>query len=305
MSYREPKEFFKNASGKPAGVVIFLSGSGTNAEKILDLHRSSADCPFTPLCLVTDHPLKSSAAKLGEKYGLEVIAHDIKEFYRSHGLTTISLATPEGCEVRQKWTDSLYEKISHFDIDFGIFAGFTALTNITRHFPCLNVHPGDLSICDDSGRRLLTGLHTQPVLKAVKLGLDEMRASVIIACAYEKEGKAMDEGVLVGLSPEVMIDWQEHDHDYWLDQISSRPSKRPKGGWQDEVQQFLSHNQEELKVGGDWIVLPKVVNDFARGLFAHLEGDLFYKMNNKWHPVEFIEYGQNKKEIHFNCGELE
>ena len=299
MSYREPKEFFKNPSGRAAGMVIFLSGSGTNAEKILEFWEKSDQCSFNPLCIVTDRPRESNAVKIGARYNLEVISHDIADFYRERGMATTSLATEKGREIRDEWTAELYSKISGFDIDFGVFAGFVPLTNITDHFPCLNVHPGDLTVCNDQGERTLIGLHTLPILRALKEGFDSLRSSVIIACAYEDEGDGMDEGIVVGLSPEVNFDWQGRSMEYWQEELASRPDVRPEGGWQDELQEFLKVNLEKLKVNGDWIVFPKVVDDFAKGCFAHTGMNLFYRNRESWMPVEIIEYSRESKESYF------
>ncbi|MCM8529038.1 MAG: hypothetical protein NE327_21120 [Lentisphaeraceae bacterium] len=300
MSPREPRNFIKFSSDSTARAAIFVSGSGTNAEKILDFWQDkSKNCSFEPVCIVTDRPGKCKAKEIAQKYKLPLIDEDINQFYKSKGLSSISLATEEGRKVREEWTESLYTKIKSLNVDFGIFAGFIPLTNITDHFPCLNVHPGDLTVCDENGDRVLVGLHTIPVHKAFEAGYDCMRSSVIVACAYEDGGDGMDEGIVVGISQEVPFDYLGKDEDYWLAEFKKRPSKKPTGGWKDKYQEFLSHNQEKLKISGDWVVFPQVVNDFAAGKYAHFGQDLFYKSGSKWLPVSIIEYTKDKKEIFF------
>lgn len=299
MSPREPRNFFKFSSDSSAKTAIFVSGSGTNAEKILNFWKENLDsCSFTPVCIVTDRPGRCRADELAKTYNLPLFAEDINEFYKSKGLESISLAKEEGRKVREEWTAALYSKIEPLNVDFGIFAGFIPLTNITDHFPCLNVHPGDLTVCED-GERLLTGLHTVPVHKAFKSGLDHMRSSVIVACAYEESGSGMDEGIVVGISQEVPFNYMGKSEEYWQQELANRPDKRPQGGWKDTYQDFLSHNQEQLKIHGDWVVFPQVVNDFAAGKFAHIGDKLFYKSGLSWLPVSIIEYMNGKKEIFF------
>ena len=302
MSQREAKKFFKNSSDRRAGVAIFVSGSGTNAEKLLEFQvQNSQNCFYEPVCIVTDRPGRSEAEVLAEKYKLPLVSEDINEFYKSRGLSSISLASEEGRRVREEWTRALYEKLKDFKVDFGVFAGFIPLTNITDFFPCLNVHPGDLTVCDENGGRLLVGLHTVPVHLAFMEGFEYLRSSVIVACAYEGGGSGMDEGILVGVSQEVELDLLGKDRDYWLQAYKARPDKKPAGGWSDEYQKFLQHNQDKLKIYGDWVVFPQVVNDFAAGKFSHIAECLFYNSGKALLPVEVIEYSQNSKEIFFKA----
>ena len=283
-----------------ARAAIFVSGSGTNAEKLLEFwQENSSSCYFEPVCIVTDRPGRCQAEEISKKYNLPLIAEDIIEYYRSKGLPSISLATEEGRKVRAEWTDSLYIKIKELNVDFGIFAGFIPLTNITDHFPCLNVHPGDLTVCDEKGRRVLVGLHTVPIQKAFENGFDYMRSSVIVACAYEGRGVGMDEGIVVGISKEVPFDYMGKDEEFWMNEFKNRPNEKPKGGWKDSFQEFLTYNQEQLKIHGDWVVFPQVVNDFAAGKYAHVGEKLFYKGGAQWLPVSIIEYKKDKKEIFF------
>lgn len=300
MSPSDPGNFFKIRSESKARAAIFVSGSGTNAEKILNFWKENTEnCYFEPVCIVTDRPGRCRAQELAENFGLKFVPEDIIEFYKSRGLPSISLATEQGRKVREDWTQSMYEKIQELNVDFGIFAGFIPLTNITDHFPCLNVHPGDLTYCDENGERILVGLHTIPIHAAFMEELDSLRSSVIVACAYEDSGAGMDEGIVLGISPEVPFDYLGKGRDYWKAQFENRGKEKPKGGWQDEYQNFLEQNQENLKVDGDWVVFPRVVNDFAAGRFAHIGEKLFYKSGVRWVSIEVIEYSKESKEIYF------
>ncbi|MCM8537642.1 MAG: hypothetical protein NE334_17005 [Lentisphaeraceae bacterium] len=300
MSSPEPKSFFEVSEGKLAKTAIFVSGSGTNAEKILeDWQQNKDERHYVPCCIVTDRPERCRAREISEKYKVELVELDIFEFYKSRGLQSISLASEEGRKIREDWTVALYEEIKKYDLDFGIFAGFVPLCNITNYFPCLNVHPGDLTVCNETGERLLIGLHTLPVHHAFQNGLDHMRSSVIVAKAYEEDGDGMDEGHIIGISEEVLFDFSKISANDLQDTYEQRPKEKPQGGWQDDYQKFLSDNQEKLKVDGDWVVFPSTVADFAEGKFGYIKESLFYKSGQKWLPIDVIEYSKSGKEIFF------
>ena len=300
MSETEVLRFF-DYSDKAASCAVFLSGSGTNAEKILEQWKGNDDCSYDVTCLVTERPLSSRARELAKTFDIPLVEHPLKSFYAEHGLETSSLATEKGREVRALWTEALIEKIKPFNVDFGIFAGFVPLCNVTDYFPCLNVHPGDLTVEED-GQRILVGLHTIPVEEAVFRRHEFMRSSVIVASAYsEDSGEGMDEGMILGISPEVDVDTKGKSLEELLSMRESRPAKRPVGGYADELEYLMDHNLEKLKVGGDWIVFPQVVKDFAAGKFAYdKSGQLYARFGSSWKLIKTVIYEKNSKEVIFD-----
>ena len=54
--------------------------------------------------------------------------------------------------------------------------------------------------------RILVGLHTVPVERAILEGLDSMRSSVIVAQPYTGSGGEMDSGPILAISEPVPID---------------------------------------------------------------------------------------------------
>ncbi len=274
--------------GKAPHGAIFMSGSGSNAEKVLDFHRKTS-AQWLPAVIISDAPEKSRAAEIAANYDLPLVELSIREFYRQHGENKISLATENGRRIRNLWTNALREKIAPFDIDFGILAGFMPLSNITGDFPCLNVHPGDLTIERD-GRRLFVGLHAIPTELAIINNFKTIRSSVIIAQPYTGKGGEMDSGPILGISPELAIDLEGFTSSQLLDIYNKRPKRKPAGGWKDALSKIASANQEHLKEKGDWVVFPQVVNDFAAGKFAIENGDLYFKEENSWEKSGAREY---------------
>lgn len=286
--------------GATPRAALFLSGSGSNAEQILQRLRAEAgQAPFEACALVTDAPETSRARELGRVYGLRVIENDIRAFYRGRGQTRVSIATAAGQQLREEWTDLLRTQLTECGVDFAVFAGFVPLTNLAGDLPCLNVHPGDLTYLK-SGRRYLVGLHTVPIERAILEGLDYLRSSVILALPYSGQGDDMDNGPLLGVSAPVPIELQGTELAELEACVAARPDKRPKGGFQDRLEQLAELNQENLKKDGDWVVFPHVVFDFARGRFGlDGEGRLCYRIQKTWHPIQTVVYGRGEKEILF------
>ncbi len=290
------KKFFKIPANGKARTAIFLSGSGTNAKKILEFWKNNPEqANFTPSCIVTDRPERCAARKIASTFELPIIELDIFDFYKKRGLLNISLASDEGRKAREAWTNELINKLSPYSLEFGIFAGFVPLCNITESLPCLNVHPGDLSVLDEKGHRVLTGLHAIPIEQAIIRDIDHMRTSVIIASVFSSNGAGMDEGIIIGLSPEVDIDLENKSVEFYKGMKAQRAGKVS-----DQLRDVALKNQDKLKKAGDWTVFPPAVNDFAAGIFAYDDNmQLYIETNGTYIPIQHIEYDTNEKEIIF------
>ncbi len=302
MAAEEIQHFLTHRIALPRAA-LFLSGSGSNAERILEAYSTADRAPFTIAAIITDRPEQSRALELAETYNIPAITNDIHKFYRSYGFSRVSLSSEKAQDVRRRWTDQLREQLAPLNLDFGILAGFMALTNVVEDFPCLNVHPGDLTYLYD-GQRYLTGLHTMPVERALLAGFTTLRSSVIIATSYSGGGKGMDTGPILGLSEAVPVDWQEHSVEYLKQIATQRPPKKPATGYQDELDTLARHNLDRLKKYGDWIVFPRTVFDFAARRFAlNRDGDLVYHTNGRWHPIQTVVYGETARRIIFKEAE--
>ncbi len=281
-------------NGSLPSCAIFLSGSGSNAREILrrlQEDQQADRATFRVACLVTDAPETSRARELGQLFQLPVVEEDIRSFYHARGESRISLATEAGRRIREEWTASLQAKLAPFAPSFGVFAGFVPLTNLTATLPCLNVHPGDLTYLKE-GRRLLVGLHQIPVELAILEGLDWLRSSVILATPVTGGGEDMDGGPLLGISPALPMELSPEQLEAFRRLQEARPSRRPAGGFQDELEAFARARQEELKEGGDWVVFYPAVRDFGADRF-HVDdaGHLFYRQApGHFLPVRTVEY---------------
>ncbi len=223
----------------PAVVAGFMSGSGTNIVKVLESERSleqtlGEDAPFRMRVIVTDN-YSSNADKIAKEWKRELVIFDISDFHREMKVKK-TLKTEEGRKAREEYTKILGMILKPYQVDFGVFGGFEPLTNIMEEFPCLNVHPGDLTYMKN-GQRHLVGLHTVPVERALDEGLDYLRSSVILATPYKGAGENMDDGPILGIGPKLEIGNE----------------KNPKT------------LQSMLKEKSDWVILPRIVLEVALG----------------------------------------
>lgn len=279
--------FAPHTADDPARTVVFLSGGGTNAEAILN-YLASGGRAFRAVALATDSPLASHARELGKRHGLPVVELDIREFYRARGEESIRLDTPRRREIRQEWSDALYALLAPFAPEMGILAGFIPLTNLTGRFPCLNVHPGDLTLEDASGRRLLAGLHILPVERAILAGHAALRSSVILAQPYTGDGsREMDSGPVLGVSEAMPLDLEGAA----IEELAAVRDRRVPGRKVDDLLRRLAEkNVERLKIAGDHVVLPRAAEDFAAGRF-HAEGKrVGFLDDGAMHPALTVEY---------------
>jgi folate-dependent phosphoribosylglycinamide formyltransferase PurN len=272
-----------------------MSGSGTNAENLLESLSNSSIPSWRAAAILTDAPEKSRARQISSKYGIPLVEHDIKKFYAEKGEQRVGIMTERGKILREEWTDAMRKLLSPFNADFGILAGFVPLSNICADFPCLNVHPGDLTV-ERNGCRLLVGLHTAPVEIAIINGFPCIRSSVIAAQPYTGSGGEMDSGPILGISRKVEVDLMGRTVGELKILSERRPEQRPSGGFKDTLEEIAKHNQDRLKEHGDWTLFPAVVDDFAKGAFKKdSEGNLLYFDNAKWNKVKTVVYDDNGK----------
>ena len=281
----ELKRLFEAPCGRKARLALFLSGSGSNARRILEIARKG-ECSYEIAVLVTDAPESSAASALSAEFSVPMVALDIRRYYADHGENGIALNSPRRCELRDMWSDELYNEVVKFNVDLGILAGFIPLSNIVGKLPCLNVHPGDLT-ATENGVRILAGLHYRPVETAILRQL-ELRSSVILAQNYQGDGKKeQDSGPILGISSAVKIDLEGHS----IGELQAISDARKSAPYDDVLRQLAHKNVEQLKLQGDHIVFPRAIEHFVRGDYATDEtGQLYFYQNEKWEPVTTVEF---------------
>ena len=277
------KEF--TSKKKPVPCVILMSGSGSNTRALLEYERAHpGDCAYHVTALVTDCPLRSNTEKIAGEYGLPWAHCDIRAFYAQHGEDSIKLDTPRRRELRDLWSNALLEVIKGFEHEFLLFAGFLTLTNLAQSIPCLNVHPGDLTQQDETGRRIYAGLHVLPVEDAILNGESSLRSSVILVQPYTGNGmEEMDEGPIIGISGPVNVELGS----YTLTELQAMKKARiPGNRIEDPLRVLALEHIERLKVQGDHVVFPQAASDFAADAFR-CEGKKFFYHGKEVLTVEY------------------
>jgi len=255
----------------PANVAAFMSGTGSNVRRLLEMEQelteSETGSPFHVSVIVTDNPdpTECNARQIAAEYGeLPVVELDIRKFYADRGCKRVSLKTDAGFEIREEWTSELWRLLQPFEPNIGALGGFEPLTNIVGKIPCINVHPGDLSVLVE-GRPYLVGLHTIPIKRAIRSGRKELRTSTILATPYGREIE-MDEGPVLMISEPLPIE------------LPSNVTAEELGGQDraDELERIAKEHQNRLKEAGDWVVFPLTVKLVAEGRFGLGEEGTIY-----------------------------
>ena len=268
---------------------ILLSGGGSNADALLRYCAETPDVPFLPVVLATDAPQNSAAPEIAARFRLPLVSLDLRAFYAANGETSIRLDTPRRRELRDLWSAQLLEKLRPFAPDFVLLAGFVPLTNLNRHLPCLNVHPGDLTVEDPEGHRMLAGLHYLPVERAILHPFASLRSSVILTRPFTGAADDIDAGPVLGISAPLPVDLEGESVES-LREIAARRGAPPH---RDRLREIAAHNIDRLKLVGDHVVFPRATADFAAGCFGTDEaGKLYYRPHRSaaWRPIRTVEY---------------
>ena len=264
-----PQPLFQ-PTGSPARVAAFMSGSGSNVTRLLELQQklsSEGACPFNVVAIVTDNPdpHECKAREIAASFGdLPLIELDIKAFYRDRGHPRVSVKTDRGYEIREEYSDALWQKLQPFGPGIIALGGFVPLTNLVGKLPAINVHPGDLSVLRE-GQRYLVGLHTIPIKRAILAGLSEVRSTTILATPYTKKVE-MDEGPVLMISRPLPIELPEG---VCPDDLKGKANR-------DRLEQIAKEHQNRLKEVGDWEIFPLTVKLVAEGRFAMDEDKAVY-----------------------------
>jgi len=239
--------FDPKRAGRPMRVAAFMSGSGTNIVKLIELENhlkaKEGHSPFQVVFVFSD---RSDGNCLGEKIALErgipYISHDIRAFHKIRGVQRTA-ATPEGLSCRKAYDRVAERVVKAFDVDVIALGGYMSYITLGR---CVNVHPADLSVLTPDGRRKYVGDHA--VLDAISAGERVLRSSTI----WTDEG--IDTGPLLMVSEPLKVELPEP-----LESLLANPER---------LASVAEDHQRRLKETGDWKVFPRTIEMIALGRFA-------------------------------------
>jgi phosphoribosylglycinamide formyltransferase-1 len=248
---------FSPRKEEPMRVACFMSGSGTNARKIIERSREPGSGYRVALVFtdVRDDRLRKDGGKMcrardiAEEHGIAYECVDIRDFYRGRGVKRTDLS------LRPEFDRTVVEAIEPHGIDVIALAGYMSITTeplLERYSGrILNVHPADLSIMEGSDRKYI-GIHV--VRDAILAGETELRASTHVG--REK----VDYGEILVISEPVPVELPEG--------VGPEELEASK----ELLKKVVEQHQSKLKERGDWVIYPLTLRMIAGGHFA-LDGE--------------------------------
>jgi len=248
-----PKRIYTPSEGRRMRIACFMSGSGTNAKKIIGRSLKPDSVYDVSLIFtdVRDDRLKRSGEKrcraldIAREHGIAYECVDIRDFYKTRGVKRTDLS------LRPEFDHIVLENVGRHSIDLIANAGYMSIMTrpILEGFSgrILNVHPADLSIMEGDERKYI-GIHV--VRDAILAGERELRSSTHVV--REK----VDHGEILVISEPVPVVLPEG-----VD-VSVLGQDRGLLG------RVVDEHQDRLKEVGDWVIYPLTIQMIAEGRFA-------------------------------------
>ncbi len=239
--------FSMQTAGRPMRVAAFMSGSGTNIEKLLELERQLARdngvSPFQVMFIFSDRSDGSCAGeKIALNHNIPYFSYDIRMFHKLR-LYKRTVLTSEGMDDRKRYDGCAKTLVTAFNIDIVALGGYMSYTTIKN---CVNVHPADLTILNDKGKRKYVG--DNAVRDAILAGEKELRASTL----WTDEG--VDTGPILMVSGACKVNLPKPIEDLAKDK--------------EKLDKVVIEHQDRLKKIGDWEIFPRTIELIARGYYG-------------------------------------
>jgi len=180
-----PKPLFQSHSQRPMNVVVFGSGSGTVLEALLRGQQSVRKSDGSPLfeikALFTDRICRFQ--EIAQRERIPLVFHSFSQFFRNAGIEDRN--DPETRREFDKINVQMLAQCARdrgFEVDLIFLAGYmrlvqTPLLNTYKN-KIINVHPADLTVKDENGKRCYVGANA--VYDALMAGETRTRSSVIL-----------------------------------------------------------------------------------------------------------------------------
>lgn len=251
---KQLKQFYI-AKSEPVRIAAFMSGTGSNLRKILQLQQQlqqQGKNLFKVVMIFTDTADEKvcNARRIAEDYKIAYYCNDIREYYRKRGLSD-----RKDMKIREEYDAETAKLLKMHKVDVVALCGYMSIVTrpVIGNFLTINVHPADLRIKDSSGRRLYAGcMGPECVKKAILNGEKEVRSTTHIVT------ESVDHGQVLLVSKPVKL--EVNNSSYGSEDLDR-----------------LSHlYQEKLKEEGDWKIYPETIKMLAEGRFAADEKGTIY-----------------------------
>ncbi len=250
---------------------ILMSGTGSNARKLL----AYPDSAYEIRVIISDNK-DSNYRQIAEEYGVEHRLNDIYAFYRvphpGEGLTPEKGQLLKDLKKREAFDRQTRKILQKYGIKLIAAAGYDWIISafLCQEFVIVNVHPGDLQIQDEQGRRRYIGQGWVPTAKAILNGETNAHSTTHLVTAD------LDSGPIARVSKPVPINLPQG--------ITARNILPPSVSLK-EVIQDINHGggelysealiythslnvQQRLKEAGDWVEFPLTLDQVARLMLA-------------------------------------
>ncbi len=256
-----PTPIYRPEPGQTMRVACFMSGSGTNARKIIERSQTygasfKVELIFTDVkdgTLGRDGVKACRALDIAKEFGIEYECVDIMDFYKSRGQTS-----KRDLSLRPDFDRLVVDAIEGHNVDLIALAGYMSITTkplLDRYEGrIVNVHPADLSLMV-GGERKYVGVNT--VRDAILGGEKVLRATTHIVREKVDHGEilVLSRPVEVRLPGGVTLERLRDDREL--------------------LKTVVEEHQDRLKREGDWEIYPLTVQMISEGRFALDKGVVY------------------------------
>ncbi len=236
--------FDPTAAGRPMRVAAFMSGSGTNITRLLEEASPAYEIAFIFSDVASE---KCKGQDIARRFDVPYFAYDTRRFHEMRGVKRTVL-TPEGMAARREYDAVAARLVECFGIDVLALGGYMSFLTLGRG---LNVHPADLSLVDEQGKRSFVG--DDAVYDAIAAGQTELRSSTL----WIDHG--VDSGPLLMVSDPLPVELPAS-----LAELKLNPKR---------LRQVADEHQERLKEAGDWVVFPRTLELIGQGRLGLTEDE--------------------------------
>ncbi len=263
-----PAPIYKPSKDRLMRVACFMSGSGTNARKIIERCQQTG-ASYVVALIFTDVKDDTSdkeggkackALDIAKEFGIAYECIDIMDFYKARGH-----ANKKDLSLRPEFDSLVVSTIEKHDINLIALAGYMSITTmplLNRYDGrIVNIHPADLTIMV-GGERKYIGIH--PVRDAILSGEKEIRATTHVV--REK----VDAGEILVVSKAVPV------------KLPSSVSVENLIKDKELLRSIVEEHQERLKRMGDWAIYPLTIQMIGEGRFALEKGTVYLDGKPGW-----------------------
>lgn len=218
-------------------VAGFMSGSGSVLRQIIQNQTNYE------VVVIFSNKWNSNACKIGMEFDIPVVVRDLKSYCKSRGVSIYNMKT------REDFDKKTVKLINFFEVSVIAYAGYMSIITkpLIYGFVGINVHPADLTILNDNGKRKYVGVHA--VKDAILGGETEVRSTTHLLT------EKVDGGNILMVSKPVKVNNTENLN----------------------IDNFSNVVQNDLKCVGDYDIFPKTLEYLASGRFSKdVEGDIYF-----------------------------